>query len=214
MKRILSLFLCIVKVVSMLSSVVFADDTPALISSTTTNANAGDGVSLTKTSTYDPSTGKVKITLEAYTTGTVISSTRTVPTDIVLVLDVSGSMTDARMTSMKNAVNNFITSTKTLNSGVAEADQHSIAIVKFADDSFYSSSDPLTVGNHKNDSGYNYTEVIAGFTTVNDSGATALQTAVNSLTSGGATAMDYGLDLVECLFDARTTADLRVPPPS
>ena len=55
---------------------------------------AGDdnGLVLAKKAQYDPETGRCTITLEAYTTGTVTTEVENVPTDIVLVLDQSGSM--------------------------------------------------------------------------------------------------------------------------
>lgn len=55
---------------------------------------AGDdnGLVLAKNAQYDPETGRCTITLEAYTTGTVTTEVENVPTDIVLVLDQSGSM--------------------------------------------------------------------------------------------------------------------------
>lgn len=52
-----------------------------------------NGLILSKVAT--PVDGGYKITLEAYTTGTVTNSTVSVPTDIVLVLDESGSMEDS-----------------------------------------------------------------------------------------------------------------------
>lgn len=57
---------------------------------------AGDdnGLVLAKNAQYDPGTGRCTITLEAYTTGTVTTEVENVPTDIVLVLDQSGSMED------------------------------------------------------------------------------------------------------------------------
>lgn len=58
---------------------------------------AGDdnnGLVLAKNAQYDPETGECTITLEAYTTGTVTTEVENVPTDIVLVLDQSGSMKD------------------------------------------------------------------------------------------------------------------------
>ena len=58
-----------------------------------------DGLILNKTATpVEGSADDYKITLEAYTTGTVSTSETTKPTDIVLVLDQSGSMDD-NMTS-------------------------------------------------------------------------------------------------------------------
>lgn len=56
-------------------------------------AETENGLLLNKTSVSDGN-GGYTITMEAYTTGTVTSSETAVPTDIVLVLDESGSMTD------------------------------------------------------------------------------------------------------------------------
>lgn len=56
-----------------------------------------DGLVMDKTATANDD-GTYNITLEAYTTGTVSTSETTKPTDIVLVLDQSGSMAD-NMTS-------------------------------------------------------------------------------------------------------------------
>lgn len=65
----------------------------------TSNVKTADGLILNKTATpVEGSADDYKITLEAYTTGTVSTSETTKPTDIVLVLDKSGSMDD-NMTS-------------------------------------------------------------------------------------------------------------------
>lgn len=58
--------------------------------------NGNNGMAVNKTSVYNKDTGAYDITLEAYATGSKIISTVTsdVPTDIVLVLDQSGSMGD------------------------------------------------------------------------------------------------------------------------
>lgn len=58
--------------------------------------NGNTGMAVNKTSVYNEDTGAYDITLEAYATGSKIIHTVTsdVPTDIVLVLDQSGSMGD------------------------------------------------------------------------------------------------------------------------
>lgn len=58
--------------------------------------NGNNGMAVNKTAVYNEETGAYDITLEAYATGSKIISTVTsdVPTDIVLVLDQSGSMGD------------------------------------------------------------------------------------------------------------------------
>lgn len=60
-----------------------------------------DGLNLKKTATFDSKTNTVTIRLEAYTTGKVTSSTQSVPVDVVLVLDESGSMTDTMQSFKK-----------------------------------------------------------------------------------------------------------------
>lgn len=58
--------------------------------------NGNNGMVVNKTSVYNEETGAYDITLEAYATGSKIISTVTsdVPTDVILVLDQSGSMGD------------------------------------------------------------------------------------------------------------------------
>lgn len=53
-----------------------------------------NGLVLSKNAKYDAESNSVKIVLEAYTTGKVTSSSKAIPTDIVLVLDESGSMAE------------------------------------------------------------------------------------------------------------------------
>lgn len=61
-----------------------------------TDPSSDNGMVVNKTSVYNEETGAYDITLEAYATGSKVISTVTsdVPTDIVLVLDQSGSMDD------------------------------------------------------------------------------------------------------------------------
>lgn len=80
--------------------------------------------------------GSYKITMEAYTTGTVTTTTSTKPVDIVLVLDQSGSMADVfdrqtRQAAMKAAVNNFIDAVNEKYN--AEESDHRMALVEFSD---------------------------------------------------------------------------------
>lgn len=65
--------------------------TPLGLDDSTTGSD--NGLVTSKTAKANPD-GSYTITLEAYTTGTVTTETKDVPTDIVLVLDQSGSMAD------------------------------------------------------------------------------------------------------------------------
>ncbi|MBR4955714.1 MAG: InlB B-repeat-containing protein, partial [Clostridia bacterium] len=108
---------------------------------------------------------------------------------------------------LKEAVDQFIESTEQANSTVANTeDMHRIALVKFGSADYYNDSNLIAEGNHKNNSNYNYTEVVKGFTTVDAAGSATLQNAMNSLTPGGATAVDYGLNLATKLFAAEDEA--------
>lgn len=88
-KRLLALFLAFVMAMSLLPVSVFADGgTTQPISSVT---NTENGVTVTK-SVSQKENGQYDLTLEAYASDQLTTTTTTTPLDIVLVLDVSGSM--------------------------------------------------------------------------------------------------------------------------
>ena len=110
--------------------------------------------------------GEYTIYLKSFMTGTVSESEKRIPSEIILVLDVSGSMrwsmsgtqynnwdasrTDTRMYALKQAVNQFITDIKT--DATTNNVNNRIAIVKFAGNQYYTGSgeDSATAtGNHK-----------------------------------------------------------------
>jgi len=195
LKRLSSFILCLVMLVTALPGATFILPVSADISSAQTDVMPDNGVEMTKTAVYDPATGKVTTTIEAYTTGQVTTTSTTKPTDIVLVLDTSGSMaysfsgsqdgSNERLNSLKSTINSFIDQTKTHNDSVSNAsDKHAIAIVTFASSS----------------------NVLANFTTVDSTGAATLKNGVSGLTANGATAVDYGLAEAIDLLDARATA--------
>lgn len=180
-----------------------------------TGETQDDGLELTKTVT-PKADGGYTVHLEAYTTGTVTTSTTTKPCDIVLVLDQSGSMADdfngnttnkeadTRQYAMKQAVNTFIdnVATKAKDEGV----EHRIAIVKFAGKS------TNTVGDntYKEDGNrYNYSQVVKELTAVNDANganATTLKTAVNQLQAKGGTQTQNGLNHAQRLLSSVDSA--------
>ncbi len=190
-RRLASVFLCLTMLFNFMPVISFADDSQVL-THTTVNANQAAGVTLTKTASYDPATEKVTTTIEAYTTGTVRQTSVAVPTDIVLVLDTSGSMADGfsgstnRLKSMQNAVNSFIAQTRTQNEAITNpADKHAIALVRFASNA----------------------SVAAQFTTVDAAGAASLTNTVNALVANGATAVDLAMDATNTLLNSRNTAN-------
>jgi len=112
------------------------------------------------------------------------------------------------MEMLAEGVDLFIAETLEANKSVAnDADKHSIALIKFADDSYYSGSDSTqevskaVVGNNKQSNGYNYSQVVAPLTTVNETGAATLIAHMDSITPGGATSVDYGLALATQLIN-------------
>ena len=143
---------------------------------------ADNGLALSKTATTNAD-GTYTITMEAYTTGEVITSTKTVPVDIVLVLDQSGSMADdfngnsTRQYAMKQAVNNFISAVNEKYS--AEAD-HRMAIVTFG----------------------SRASTLQGWTSVNEAGKTTLQGKISGLPNSpsGATNVAAGMEHAETLM--------------
>ena len=125
----------------------------------------------------------------------------------------------SKLANLKTAVNSFIDAIQRNDlyddDGQRRVDANNqetslgnqISIVKFASDDYYNSSAgydsdsaPTAVGNHFSGS-YNYTEVVAGFTTTaTEANVTSLKNTVTALRAGGATAADYGLNLARRLL--------------
>lgn len=201
------------------------------------------------------------LTLEAYATGSTTTTTTKDPVDIVLVLDVSGSMDDymetysispdgiyyyyagsysgyqrvyycsqcrgwytkehswwnhgtqltpktsasdtntshtqfysdvTKITALKTAVNAFIDNV------AKESPDSNIAIVKFAGDK------KDTVGNdtYREDGyTYNYSQIVQNLTTVDETGASSLKTAVNGLIAAGTTLANYGMEHAQTIIN-------------
>ena len=158
-----------------------------------------DGLVMSKTIKKGEN-GQFLLTLEAYATGSTTTTTSTKPKDIVLVLDVSGSMGERingsgsqyKIDVLKSAVNGFIDK-------VAEKSPNSsIAVVKFAGD------EKTETGNDKyRDWGdyYNYSQTVIDLTAAG-TGAAALKDAVNALDPDGSTAADYGMNRAKSIIDS------------
>ena len=190
-----------------------ADDDPAA------------GIVLKKTlSELDQTTGTYTLTLDSYVKGSAQSN----PADIVLVLDVSGSMNDnisggSKIAALRTAVSNFI---NVMNKNDYYVDWQAttpsqkrdkrlgnrISVVKFASpwygpDNNNGTANDITEHN-TNHGNYNNTEVIRNLTKLGEENNPALSSllsnvaSTNSLYSGGATAADYGMKKAQYLFDA------------
>ena len=149
--------------------------------------------------------------LSALSSTAKITGQTTVPLDIVLVLDVSGSMDDPmgradstkRIDALKKAVNSFIDGSAKVNDQRADVNkQNRIAIVKFA------GNKTDKVGNDQyRQSGfvYNYTQIVSGYKAYTSGNKSEGETTVNALKSAGCTAADYAMDLTKTLVDQSKT---------
>ena len=124
-----------------------------------------------------------------------------IPLDIVLVLDVSGSMEDPitstdttkRITILKDSINQFIESFAENNSKQSdEKYQSRISIIKFAGDkSDKVGNDTYTENRYK----YNYTQIMNDFFTATNDNKAKLEDVVNSISPAGATRSDFAMEL-------------------
>lgn len=97
-KRIIALLLALILTVGLLPTVALATEgeTPTTDSGSVTKEASKDNLKLVKTVTKEGD--NYKVTLESWATGTVTTTTETKPLDIVLLLDVSGSMDETYST--------------------------------------------------------------------------------------------------------------------
>lgn len=192
--------------------------------------------------------------LSALSSTASITGQSAVPLDIVLVLDVSGSMDDPsggytevqysrsdrrwyyggflgfgvhyvtpktsaddtdsshdqfyeykqvqKLTTLKNAVNNFIERSAQENDSRPDNLKSRISIVKFAGDT------TNRVGNDTYRDGrytYNYTQIVSNYKAYTSDDKSELQNKVNALRPAGATAADYAMDLTRTLVNQSKT---------
>lgn len=124
-----------------------------------------------------------------------------IPLDIVLVLDVSGSMEDPitstdttkRITILKDSINQFIDAFAQNNSKINQANKQSrISIIKFSGDkSDKVGNDTYTENGYR----YNYTQIMSDFFTATNENKAKLEGVVNSISPVGATRSDYAMEL-------------------
>lgn len=134
-------------------------------------------------------------------TAKIIGQT-TVPLDIVLVLDVSGSMDDTdkdgvkKIEKLKGAVNNFIDKSAEENANKPANKQNRVSLVKFAGDT----TDKIGNDTYR-DNGYiyNYTQIVSEYEACTSANKDKLKSKVNALTPAGATSADYAMKLAKQL---------------
>ena len=135
--------------------------------------------------------------LSALSSTAKIMGQTTVPLDIVLVLDVSGSMDDRdkdgvkKIEKLKGAVNSFIGKSAEENNNKPANKQNRISLVKF------SGNKTDKVGDEKYRSGgftYNYTQIVSNYKAYTSGTKSELQNKVNALQPAGATAADYAME--------------------
>jgi hypothetical protein len=169
----------------------------------------------------EPNTnGIYTITLESFATGQSVKLQKSIPADIVLVLDVSGSMDEyigrvRRIDAMKDAVNAFI-------GKIDENDRidpikneprkyrlgNRIAIVAYSGPQSAASTTPTAANSIKLNTGW---WTLGNNKDVNDfTGYSYLtETAVPSLTAGGGTFSNFGMEAAKNLLTLDDTHQLR-----
>lgn len=134
------------------------------------------------------------------------------PLDIVLVLDVSGSMAEkiasgwnqpTKIDSLKTAVNKFINATAAENAKITDQSQRNrIALVKFA------GTEKTSVGNdfyREGRSSYNYTQIVSNLTY----DVSGLTSTVNGLSASGATSADYAFNRAQAALTYQPRANAK-----
>lgn len=214
-KRALALVLALVMALSLVALPSFAEGEESTgLPNGVSVVNPGGptegvtGMEMSKTLQLNADGKTGTLTLEAYATGQsqVVYSAK--PVDIVLVLDVSGSMDDKvngtkKIVALQNAVNSFI---DTVADKCKDSEEKSnIAIVKF------SGNKTDKVGNDTYREGgniYNYSQTVKELTSVEQKDA--LKQAVNGLTARGATCADYGMELARDILLKDTSDNPKV----
>lgn len=136
-------------------------------------------------------------------TGAIVTNQ---PLDIVLVLDVSGSMDDSlsggpkKIDALKTAVNGFIDATADENATISDRSQRNrIALVKFAGE------ESPEVGNDTDWQGYNYTQIVSNLTDE----VSGLTNTVKGLRASGATSADYAFDRAQAALTYQPRANAK-----
>lgn len=143
-----------------------------------------------------------QVALSALSSTSNTSGFTAVPLDIVMVLDVSGSMAEdfgkggqTKLASLKTAVNNFLDEAAEVNKGISDDDKKiNVSLVKFAGDRNNNIGDETyREGVHT----YNCSQIVKSLTPCDTDNVGTLKAAVNNLKARGATRADYGLEYAQ-----------------
>ena len=143
-----------------------------------------------------------QVALSALSSTSNTSGFTAVPLDIVLVLDVSGSMEEdfgkggqTKLDSLKAVVNNFLDKAAKVNQGISDDDKKiNVSLVKFAGDRNNNIGDETyREGVHT----YNCSQIVKSLTPCDTDNVGTLKAAVNNLKARGATRADYGLEYAQ-----------------
>lgn len=154
-----------------------------------TQSAENGGVHVRKT-LRDNGDGTYQIELESWVTGG--TKTEQVPTDVVLLMDTSGSMrlpcpgAADRLAALKTAACAFVDSIQEQNAGTDPSGQSRIALIQ------YSSAANTGIRRH--------------LTCADAEGAASLKTAIRSFEKGGRTRMDLGMELAEEIMNTESDA--------
>ncbi len=178
-------------------------------------ANEVEGIKTGNTADYYASTGEVEVNLNvsAPSRTIVTTTTKTVPLDIVFVLDQSGSMAEyGRKDALKSAVRSF--SDAILDDAKKYSVDHRIAVVGFASGNNYglnyANTELLTSSEVRYDNIKN-SDYADSLVSVNNNGAlnNVITKAINAIDAEGATRADIGLEMATNIFANNPVTDNR-----
>lgn len=195
------------KIQYILFAIAFLALVPAKNVQAQTETTYKNGLGYSKNISKPDDEGIYTITLEAFTTGNVSVTKKSLPADIVLVLDTSGSMDydldgsshqwwedddNQRLQALKNAVNGFIDIINENDLYYVDEEGkpdktkpreqrlgNRIAIVTYATNAYNRTNGLIALGN----------------STTDESGVTSLKTTVNGLTADGGTYAHKGMEM-------------------
>ena len=200
-RRLMAVLMALVMTLSLLPVSAFAADTEPPVD---------DNLHFEKSAKVNED-GTTTVRMEAWATGTVTATSRSLPLDIVLVLDQSGSMGEwfgnrgTRIDALKSAANNFIAAV----ARQAESNHvdHRIAVVGFAStvgrNGTYKNTELLSTEKEKNYGTATDADYKNALVSANSNGRVnpRLTTAIRRLSTDGDTYSEYGIDMANRIFE-------------